>query len=61
MMNGFDHDDDFQTLLSNAIFGVDSLRHMQYQRKDGEGNVLVPINAPKHARPRPTVSLITRG
>ena len=61
MLNSFDDDDDFQTLLSNTISGVDSLRHMQYQRKDGKENVLVPINAPKHARPRPMVSLITRG
>ena len=36
MMNDFDDDGDFQSLLSNAIFGVNSLRHMQYQRKDGK-------------------------
>ena len=35
MTSGFDDDDDaFQTLLSDAISGVDSLRHMQYHRKN---------------------------
>ena len=34
MMNSFDEEDDFQSLLLNAISGVDSLLHMQYQRKD---------------------------
>ena len=34
MMNGFDDDEDFQSLHSNAISCVVSLCHMQYQRKD---------------------------
>ena len=45
MMNSFDDDDDFRSLLSNAISGVDSLRYMPYQRKTGKEHVLVLIKA----------------
>ena len=35
MTSSFDDDDDaFQSLLSNAISGIDSLHHMQYERRN---------------------------
>ena len=45
MITSFDDDDDFQSLLSNVISGVDSLRYMPYQRKTGKEHVLVLIKA----------------